>query len=215
MARKFTKKVRDKSFRKTKPVILIIAEGTNETETQYFYSFQHQNAGYIIKVLCTGHKTDPEGMLNKIETYWNENGFDKERGDMAFVLVDLDYNEEKAKLIRRLEKKSAIAQFIVSNPCFEVWFLLHFGYSTKAFTSGNAVIDELKKHIPGYEKNMDVSGIILQGLADAIRNVQRLRQYHQDNGHLWPSKDCNPYSDADIVIQAIYSCKAMMEEKDE
>lgn len=215
MARKFAKKVRDKSIRKTKPVILIIAEGTNETETQYFYTFQHQNAGYIIKVLCTGHKTDPEGMLRKIETYWLENGFDSVHGDMAFILVDLDCNEEKAKLIRCLAKKSKIAQFIVSNPCFEVWFLLHFVYSTKAFASGKAVIDELKKYIPGYEKNKDISGIIMPGLADAIGNVQRLRQYHQDNGCLWPSKDCNPYSDVYKVIEAISSRKAMMEENDE
>lgn len=215
MARKFSKKARDKSIRKTKPVILIIAEGTNQTESQYFYSFQHQNAGYIIKVLCTGHKTDPAGMLTKIESYWIENGFDTERGDMAFVLVDIDCKEEKAKLIRLLAMKSAIARFIVSNPCFEEWFLLHFRYSTKAFSSGNAVVDELKKYIPGYEKNKDISGIILPGLADAIGNAQRLRQYHQDNGHIWPSKDCNPYSDADIVIEAIYSRKAMMEEKDE
>ncbi len=212
MARKFSKKVRDNSHRKTKPVILIIAEGTNETETQYFRSFQYQEAEYVIRVLCTGHKTDPEGMLKKLESYWNDNGFDAERGDLAFVVVDLDCNEEKAQLISRLEKESTIAEFVVSNPCFEMWFLLHFKYSTKAFSSGNAVIDELKKYIPDYEKNMDVSTIIQSRLSDAIGNVERLRQYHQDNEHKWPSKDCNPYTEVYKIIDVINSIKNMTEE---
>ena len=50
MARRFDTKKRNNAHRKTNPVILLIAEGTNETESRYFSSFQHQHAGYTIIV---------------------------------------------------------------------------------------------------------------------------------------------------------------------
>ena len=203
MARRFDTRKRNNAHRKTNPVILLIAEGTNETESKYFSSFQHQHAGYTIIVLKTGHKTDPEGMLKKLEDYWVEKNLDAERGDIAFVVVDLDCSKAKTQLIDRLSKTITITEFVVSNPCFEVWFLLHFRYSTKSFLSSYEVINELKKYIPDYQKNSDVAGLIKPNLPQAVRNAQRLEAYHCDNMNRWPSNDCNPRTDVAKVILAI------------
>ena len=69
MARIFSKKIR-KIKRKKKPVILIIAEGKNVTESQYFTSFQKQNNGFNIQMLTTDPSTDPERLYKKITHYW-------------------------------------------------------------------------------------------------------------------------------------------------
>ena len=180
MARKFDTKKRDRVLRKTNPVILLIAEGTNETESRYFRSFQHQHAGYVIKVLKTGHKTDPEGMLKKLEDYWAENGLDAEHGDIAFVVTDLDCDETKAQLIANLSKTS-YSKFVISNPCFEVWFLLHYRYSTKSFMSSTETIQALKQYIPDYQKNSDVATLLKPRLQNAIHNAECLERYHQEN----------------------------------
>lgn len=62
MARSFSRKKRNTITRRQKPLILIIAEGRNVTESQYFRHFQEQHADYNIKVLIPGHVTDPSGL---------------------------------------------------------------------------------------------------------------------------------------------------------
>jgi len=76
-----------------------------------------------------------------------------ENRDMAFVVPDSDRSDRK-KIINRL---SGNPLFIVSNPCFEVWFLLHFGYSTHAFQNNDEVLRNLRKKLPGHKKSLDVS----------------------------------------------------------
>ena len=155
MARSFSRKKRNTATRRQKPLILIIAEGQNVTESQYFRHFQEQHADYNIKILIPGHITDPSGMQKTILRYWDQYGMDEEKGDVAFIVLDLDCNSEKGRLIRKLEKENENARFVVSNPCFEVWFLLHFRYSTRAYYTSSEVIRDLRKYIPDYEKNTD------------------------------------------------------------
>jgi len=48
------------------------------------------------------------------------------------------------KEIQQLEAKNSVEKFIVSNPSFEVWYLLHYEYSTRSYINADAVIKELK-----------------------------------------------------------------------
>ena len=184
MARSFSRKKRNTATRRQKPLILIIAEGQNVTESQYFRHFQEQHADYNIKILIPGHITDPSGMQKTILRYWDQYGMDEEKGDVAFIVLDLDCNSEKGRLIRKLEKENENARFVVSNPCFEVWFLLHFRYSTR-------------------EKNTDVALLITDDIEIAMKNAEKLRKHFLDIGAEWPSNACNPRTDVPVVIDAI------------
>lgn len=206
MPRNFTKKARNQAKKKPKPIILLIAEGHNVTESQYFKSFQSQYANYNIKFLIPGSTTDPEGMLKIIERYWNEYELCPENGDIGFVILDLDSDNSKADLIRSLASKSDKVQFIVSNPCFEVWFMLHFKYSTRSM-SGKDAVKEVKTFIPVYEKNLNVFPILEDKLDTAIDNANRLKKHYRDIGAMWPSNECNPMTDVPIVIEAINARK--------
>ena len=176
MARSFSRKKRNTATRRQKPLILIIAEGQNVTESQYFRHFQEQHADYNIKILIPGHITDPSGMQKTILRYWDQYGMDEEKGDVAFIVLDLDCNSEKGRLIRKLEKENENARFVVSNPCFEVWFLLHFRYSTRAYYTSSEVIRDLRKYIPDYEKNTDVALLIADDIEIAMKNAEKLRK---------------------------------------
>ena len=67
---------------------------------------------------------------------------------------------------------------IVSSPCFEIWYLCHYDYSTKAFGSNEEVINELKKRIPQYDKNKEDMYELLRPMQDnAVQNAKRLEKY--------------------------------------
>ena len=202
--RSFSSKKRNKQSRKEKPMIIITAEGRNETEAQYFDGFRTPDCPYIIKFHKAGHLTDPTKLAESIRKRWDAEEADERTGDMAFVVVDLDNNEEKAKEIQQVEARNRVEKFIVSNPCFEVWFLLHYEYSTRSYMSADAVIKELRKHYPGYEKTSDMYPILLDKVDDAITNAEKLEDYHNAEEHLHPDAKCNPYTDVHKFVKLIH-----------
>ena len=205
MARQFSTKSRNSKLRREKPLILIIAEGRNVTESQYFKSFQNQHAAYNIKVLIPGHITDPKGMQSMILRYWDQHEMKAEKGDKAFIVLDLDCSNDKGKLIRKLAKESGNAKFVVSNPCFEVWFLLHYRYSTRSYLSSSEAVKDLRNFIPEYEKNTDIAPLIADNLDQAMAHAERLRKHYGELGANLPSDECNPRTDVPFIIDVIRS----------
>lgn len=202
MARDFTKKTDRKKNRIPKSVILIVAEGRNVTETQYFKQFNNKNNPYIIKPVKPGSKTDAEGLWERAKLFWNEEGLSKDNGDRAFVVLDLDCDSKKLELVKRLHGKDNI-EFIVSNPCFEVWFLLHFKYTTHCFKNDKEVIQELRKHIPKYEKTMDVNECLKDKIDFAVGNVERLKNHYNKIEAVYPSVDANPMTDVPVIMEVL------------
>lgn len=201
--RAFSSKKRNKQNRKEKPMIIITAEGKNETEAQYFNNFRTAECPYIIKFHKAGHLTDPTKLAESIRKRWDAEDADVRTGDMAFVVVDLDNKESKAKEIQQLEVKSSVEKFIVSNPSFEVWFLLHYEYSTRSYMSVDAVIKELRKHYPGYEKTSDMYPLLKEIIGVAIANAEKLEDYHRAEEHLHPDANCNPYTDVHKLVKKL------------
>ena len=202
--RSFSSKKRNKQSRKEKPMIIITAEGRNETEARYFNNFRTADCPYIIKFHKAGHLTDPTKLAESIRKRWDAEEADERTGDMAFVVVDLDNNEEKAKGIQQMEARNRVEKFIVSNPCFEVWYLLHYGFSTKSYINADAVIRELKKHYSEYEKTSDMYPLLKDKMDDAITNAEKLEDYHNAEEHLHPDANCNPYTDVHKLVKLIH-----------
>ena len=201
--RPFSSKKRNKQSRKEKPMIIITAEGRNETEARYFNNFRTADCPYIIKFHKAGHLTDPTKLAESIRKRWDAEDADVRTGDMAFVVVDLDNKESKAKEIQQLEAKNRVEKFIVSNPCFEVWYLLHYGFSTKSYINADAVIRELKKQYPEYEKTSDMYPLLKDKMGDAIINAERLEDYFKAEWRLHPDADCNPSTDVHNLVKML------------
>ena len=77
--------------------------------------------------------------------------------DRVYALIDMDkILAENQGATYRQAKAAAEAigvLFLESNPCFEVWLLLHFVYTGRLFSNCSDVVTELRKHIPGYDKS--------------------------------------------------------------
>lgn len=77
--------------------------------------------------------------------------------DYVLCLIDMDVIEsshDKMAHYRSLKKDNPKIIFVESSPCTEYLFLMHYmpGPSSKEYADYNAVAQELKKHIPDYEK---------------------------------------------------------------
>lgn len=103
--------------------------------------------------------------------------------DLAVCLVDADFDSSKDAQLKAAEKlipKEKNIKLIVSNPCFEIWFICHFIYTTRNYTNTDDVLKYLKTIIPDYEKNSLTVFDKLKNNGnedDAIHNAKKLEQY--------------------------------------
>jgi len=117
-------------FRKPKDSILIVTEG-QETERNYCNQFRlHQRIGNL--EIRGGFSTpihlvrETQRILLKYPEYTR-----------AYCLFDRDEHpsfDGSLQLIDKHNKQGGIRiNPIISNPCFELWFLLHYQFSTNPF----------------------------------------------------------------------------------
>ncbi|OOM68301.1 hypothetical protein CLOBL_53590 [Clostridium sp. BL-8] len=138
--------------------------------------------------------------------------------------VDLNYNnpdpiESRTQEIQRAytkvenyKKRSKVKINLgLSNPCFEIWYLLHYKYTTANFKNYDAVKERIEKDTPlkEYEKNKSIYSIIHDQTSSALINCGKLRNYHEDLGrnildiNLNNIKDViqsNPYTNVDLLV---------------
>lgn len=193
--------------RKTKsierePVILITVEGNNKTEKNYLTSFRKYGLN-IRFVKC--NETDAKSMAEHHKKEYEDIDLGSVKGDASFLLCDMDLDVAKATKIdeAKLILKDTKTEVIVSNPCFELWFLQFFQQpSSKQYNSSEEVIEDLKKHITNYTKSMPVSSKIkVADLKRAISNAKTLRKMSESAGRKEWTKDFNPNTDVYKVIE--------------
>jgi hypothetical protein len=203
VARNFSEKKRGGSKRKQKAVYLIISEGMNKTETLYLSNFQDQERDFYIRFVKAGSNTDAESLYKTLKSKWKELGLSEEDGDKGFVVLDIDNDEKKAQKVSQLIGDNPIPaiRFIISNPTFEVWFLLHFKYTTKFYQDGDMVIGDLRKYISNYSKNVDFYQILEQKTGEAVKNAAKLAEHFAEEK--WPSANCNPRTDVGELVEII------------
>lgn len=189
-------------FQKRK-IILLGVEGTNRTERIYFDHFNRLQKNYVVR-FAPENVTDPVRIVESVQKVLEKrkDSIHIASGqDVACAVFDTDVERKKASAIREAGRiaKAAGIQLVLSNPCFEVWFLLHFVYSTAGYATNDAVLRALRRYIPAYQKNMDVFELLREKLPRAIAHAQRLRKYHQESGNAFVMER-NPSSDADQIV---------------
>ena len=102
--------------------------------------------------------------------------------DEIWCVFDRDNHAGVDQVLQEAQREGLKIAF--SNPCFELWFLLHFRYSTRP-RSANETLRDLKKKLPDYEKaDEDVYGKLLAMQPAAIANAKTLLAYHLEIGNI-------------------------------
>ena len=223
MAENFRNNRERKSFARKKentreelPRVLIVTEG-EVTEVAYFKAMCRHSGLNLLSVRKTGEDVGIEGKgwgsapvsvykyaLNefnrKEETlgkaknappYWQE----------IYCVFDRDSHptyHEAIQEINNVQKKHPERKFtaITSHRCFELWFLLHFKYTTKNFPCAEDLDRELKKIEYNGEKifldyshgSTDIFSKINQFTDNAINHAYKLKQ--------WAANSCKCLDDA-------------------
>lgn len=187
--------------RRQKSLILFGLEGKNKTEKNYFSNFQQIRGKFIIR-WASGNATDPVGIVENIKRYILKKNL--KEGDRAFAVFDMDIDPLKEAAVEKARNlaKGQNIELITSNPCFEVWFVLHFEDSTASYNSSKDVINKLRTYITSYKKSDDVFEVLQGRMKDAILRAKKLRAYHKDNKTCKLSEQ-NPVTGVDQVVELL------------
>lgn len=199
--RRFEQRGRNKHSRKRNPFVIIGCEGNNKTEKLYFKNFHSRDC--IIK-FAKGISTDPKGIVQDLINYMNSE-IDREENDKVYAVFDTDVNQNKQERIEEAKKLAGEngVEIITSTPAFELWFLLHFGYTTKSFASNKDLQNVLKKHIEEYTKNSNTYLSIKNFTQQAIVNAKKLEKYQLNKGQALDNENCNPYTAVYKVVEEL------------
>ncbi len=195
MARRIEQIQRNRKNRRTKENILFEFEGNNKTEEIYFRNFQKRGNPYNIK-FAYGHDTNPVGMVKSLISYMKKEDINIENDDKIYCVFDADIDHNKQKRIDeaiKLASENGI-EIIMSTPSFELWYRLHYSYTSKVYSSNKELINDLKNYIPLYKKSMDIYDIIKDKTDSAVDNSKRLEKEQIENGKEINNISCNPYT---------------------
>lgn len=162
------------------PLILVVCEGA-VTEPQYIEGFRIAQGANTVRVHVKAPGGDPKAVVEtaiKLADAAAERARrerdDNLRYDEVWCVFDVDEHQ-------RLDDAHGIADaggvsLAVSNPCFELWLLLHFA-DQKAALSPKLAFQLLKKHLPAYTKHIRFAEVSA-GYADATVRAEALDTHH-------------------------------------
>ncbi|HTI22314.1 MAG TPA: RloB family protein [Kutzneria sp.] len=150
-------------FREPRTQILVLCGGTR-TEPDYFEGLKRSRRNPAVQVKVLGKGIDPAQLVAHAHRVGGAY-------DEVWCVVDTDeFDIARAMtLADQLDVRLA-----VSNPCFEVWLLLHFDDHKGVACSYRQLVPKLIRHVPGYDKcDLDFAQYDA-GVADAVRRGERL-----------------------------------------
>ena len=190
-----------RKLRKPKSKVLIATEGKNKTEKTYFSNFEDSKKSYNV-TYARGNNTDPLKLVKMLIKEIAELRLDLQDDDVAYCIFDTDVDSNKNTIIEeaiQLAKKNNI-NIITSSPCIELWFLLHYDYTT-ANMNNEEVIRRLKKYYPKYKKNINIYPDIIEKIDLAIDRAKKLEKYQINNKQRIGTVEANPNTEIYKIVE--------------
>ena len=193
---------RKRNVREPKKIILIVCEG--ETEKKYFNTFRTRYRNNNIKIHTDFIlQNDPINLIKFTKTKRSlVKDFDANEKDCAWCVFDVDNNTDKVlKKVNDFAKKANI-EIALSNPCIELWFLLHYK-EVHSQISVQDILSKLKEFIPNYKKGKIDYTILSKNTQKAISNAKKLNETHEKNKINLITTKSNPSTQVFKLIESI------------
>jgi len=167
------------------PTFFVFCEG--ETEEQYIcYLRTKYRLPIVIDAKIAGNRITSEYISNYKKTKINH------PKDKTFLIYDLDVPEMLSKL-----QKISNTIIISSNPCFELWFLLHYQEQKSAITTIDCN-SKLKQHHKAYKKGIIDAKLkekLIEKQEKALHRANKLKTHE------------NPSTQINLLIQNLDEVK--------
>ncbi len=165
------------SLREPRKKLFIISEG-KKTERTYFINYRKRGCGLEIKTPNTS-KTDPLNLLEFAKRQIIKYDLNINEGDEVWCVFDVNSNDDDVLHRAFTIAESSGIKIALSNPCFEIWFLLHFELRQTGLSCDDT-IDNLKKYLQDYSKDEDIFHDILDKRQIAVSNAKKLNSIHME-----------------------------------
>lgn len=167
------------------------------TEPAYFEALrQHKRLGRLRVHRAAG--IDPQRLVAEVPRLREEAEADGDPYTEVWCVFDHDQRGGVAGTVAAALKAKLNVAY--SDPCFEIWYLQHYRYSTAVLTTDQAIA-ELAKVRGHYEKADNLYDELLEQQPQAIANAENLRAYHEANRD--PDRNCpetNPSTTVDQLV---------------
>lgn len=187
-------------------MVLIVCEG-EKTEPQYFRELRqaHRLKTANVEIMPSDYGSDPESVVKFAIEKFKE----RREADRVYCVFDRDQHANFDQAVQRvadtkLSKRSGgRIQFsaITSTPCFELWLLLHFEYTSRPYSATGQdspcdnIIADLAGYLPAYRKGAPGVYRTMEPNVDlAIVHARNLRSENKKTGSI------NPATDLDILV---------------
>jgi hypothetical protein len=186
---------RTSGSRDVRQKLLILTEGKS-TEPNYFKGFRCRTADIVIKGTGEGKVSLVEFAIKERDRRLNEG----DEYDQTWCVFDRDKlkNDGFEKSLK-LAKDNSI-KVAYSNPCFELWYVLHFEYLHTALEVKH-YLQKLNKLLgKDYEKNAgNLYEVLLPNQSKAIKHSSKLLNTYTKHN---PEKN-NPSTDVHLLVEEI------------
>lgn len=161
------RKVRESRGKRMKPNFFVFCEG--ETEIAYV---KFLRSLYRVPIQVIPKKSKSNISEDYIEHSKNE--YVRTEQDKVFLMYDLDVDGVLENL-----QKIPNAELLVSNPCIELWFLLHY-QEQKTEISSDKCVQKYQKVSKGYKKGVlseEEKKVLSENKELAIERAKKLVEY--------------------------------------
>jgi hypothetical protein len=171
-------------FREPKPVILIVCEG-ERTEPEYFEGFARACRNSRVRIRVAEEHGVPRTLVTTAKRYKKAAEADAKRGgddhlayDAVWCVFDVDDHPQVADA-RQMARANGI-ELAISNPCFELWLLLHFRESP-GMQPRDTMRRMLSRHVPGYDKRVEFT-VYAEGYPQAVKRAEQMDKKAEEDG---------------------------------
>ncbi len=170
------------SRREPKRRILVVCEG-GVTEAGYFRNLSRVFRNPLIEVEIDDQGGVPKTLVERAASRKREAEREARSRRDEFLRFDevwcvFDVDEHPHLHDARQQARANGIHLAVSNPCFELWALLHFQAQSAYLERADARI-RLKRHLPEYDKALPFERVH-QGYSDAVSRAQELDRRRKD-----------------------------------
>ncbi|WP_186763084.1 RloB family protein [Lentzea tibetensis] len=156
---------------KIRPGHVLIVCGAEATEIDYLSGFKEKHRA---RIKLKGKVDSPENLVMYAKRIFSPDEF-----DAVWCVVDVDHFDIGAA--ERAAQRAGV-ELAVSNPCFEVWLLLHFTEHRAYVTDGKAACALVARHVPGYDKTKLDYAQFHAGVEKAVQRAKALEPGNPSTG---------------------------------
>ncbi|MBT3327545.1 MAG: RloB domain-containing protein [Gemmatimonadales bacterium] len=182
--RRSRRPARRRAIKEPKRRLLVVCEG-ERTEPEYLRGFQRHVRNATVEIEIPNERGDPKKLVEIAKERGDQARHDAARQRDDFLAFDEVWCVFDRDEHTRFDDAVSMArdngiELAVSNPCVELWLLLHFRDSPGA-RHRHDIQRLMRNHLPGYDKGIEFDAVAF-GIKEASTRARRLDDDAQSMG---------------------------------